>query len=586
MTQHPADRRTLTVRALHDVTPRMRRITFAGEDLGRFETVGGLHVRMLFPTAPGGPDVPRAYTIRKLRVAAGELDIDFVRHGEGVASGWAEQAVPGQTIDVVGPIGRTIPPADWYLLAGDETALPAIGRILEELPPDARGLVLVEIADAAERQVLQPPPGMTLVWLERDSGGSKLQAAVRGVVWPGCENPFAWIGAEMATYRAIRDLWRDMPQLPAGRFLAVPYWQEGQRHEKATSARSIAMETERPRRDPAELVAAWTAYRAANRMPRARDAATAFGVSEAELVAASVGNGTVRLRPEWGEMLRAMPQLGRVMVLTRNEQAVHEKVGTFDRIMVGPERSVVLDPDINLRINFGHWHSGFAVTEGERRSLQFFDRYGTAVFKVHLRAESDVAGFVALADRFAAADQTAGETVFVEPTPEPEKPDADLDRASMEREWRAMTDTHDVIALTRRHGAGTVQTFRLMPDDLACPLDNTAFSRALELAAATSEGIMIFVGSPGVVQIHIGPVHRVERRGPWQNVLDPGFDLHLREDGIASTWLVRKPTADGLITSIEIFDAAGNQIAWMFGKRKPGQPQADSWVRLVEQVAG
>lgn len=589
MTKRPADHRTLTVLGCVDVTPRMRRITFAGDDLGRFTSAGGLHVRMLFPAAGGHGAVPRAYTIRTLRADAGELDIDFVLHGDGIGAGWAMQVAPGQRIGVIGPIGRTIPAdADRYLFAGDEAALPAIGRILEELPAAAQGIALVEIADAGERQALRRPAGIDLRWLERDAaGGSTLEQAVRAIALDGAARPFLWIGAEMAVYRAIRDLWRDELQLETGRFLAVPYWQHGKRHEKIPEPmEATRMEIEKPRRDPAELAAAWQAYRAANRMPRARDAADSLGVSEAELVAAGIGHGTTRLRPEWNDLLQALPSLGRVMALTRNAQAVHEKVGQYGRIMSGPERSVVLDPDINLRINFAHWRTAFAVAENDKRSLQFFDPYGTAVHKVHLRAESDVAAFDDLVARFAADDQTAGLGVFEPVPPMPDRPDAEIDVAGMERDWRDMQDTHDIFALTRRYRAGRVQAFRLMPDAIAQPVDNGAFSRALVLAAAEGEEVMIFVGSPGLVQIHIGPVHRVERRGPWQNVLDPGFDLHLREDGIASTWIIRKPTTDGLVTSIEIFDRDGGQIAWMFGKRKRGQKQAESWAGLVSRIAG
>lgn len=123
-----------------------------------------------------------------------------------------------------------------------------------------------------------------------------------------------------------------------------------------------------------------------------------------------------------------------------------------------------------------------------------------------------------------------------------------------------------------------------MPDELARQVADRAFSCALELAAGAGLPIMVFVGSPGVIQIHTGPVATVKRMGPWQNVLDPTFNLHLREDGIASCWHVRKPTRDGWVTSLELFDAAGRQIAWMFGKRKPGQAEDPAWPELAARA--
>lgn len=92
---------------------------------------------------------------------------------------------------------------------------------------------------------------------------------------------------------------------------------------------------------------------------------------------------------------------------------------------------------------------------------------------------------------------------------------------------------------------------------------------------------MVFVGNPGVIQIHGGPIRTVRPVGEWMNVLDDGFNLHLRTTGIAETWLVRKPTDDGIVTSVELFDAEGRQIAWIFGQRKPGQPELEAWRDLA-----
>jgi putative hemin transport protein len=92
---------------------------------------------------------------------------------------------------------------------------------------------------------------------------------------------------------------------------------------------------------------------------------------------------------------------------------------------------------------------------------------------------------------------------------------------------------------------------------------------------------MVFVGSPGVIQVHSGTVTRLRMVGDWFNVLDPEFSLHLREPGVASAWVVRKPTVDGIVTSVELFDRDGETIALLFGKRKPGQPESEAWRRLV-----
>jgi putative hemin transport protein len=130
-----------------------------------------------------------------------------------------------------------------------------------------------------------------------------------------------------------------------------------------------------------------------------------------------------------------------------------------------------------------------------------------------------------------------------------------------------------------------VQALRLAGDELACELTPGSVRTVLTDAAASGTPIMVFVGSPGCIQIHTGPVQKLVPTGPWFNVLDPTFNLHLREDAIARTFIVRKPTNDGTVTSIETFDDAGRTIALFFGARKPGQPERGAWRDIAEAQA-
>jgi putative hemin transport protein len=95
---------------------------------------------------------------------------------------------------------------------------------------------------------------------------------------------------------------------------------------------------------------------------------------------------------------------------------------------------------------------------------------------------------------------------------------------------------------------------------------------------------MVFVGNPGIIQIHTGPVRKLVDHGEWFNVLDPDFNLHLREPAIVQSWVVRKPTEDGTVTSLELFNAADELIATIFGKRKPGIPEMEEWREVVAEV--
>jgi putative hemin transport protein len=321
---------------------------------------------------------------------------------------------------------------------------------------------------------------------------------------------------------------------------------------------------------------------------RARDAAAALGTTEAELVAAGCGDTAVRLAGPWQPLIRALPMLGPVMALTRNEYAVHEKTGRYDKISFSGNSGLVLDPDIDLRLFLDHWHHGFAVTEetrsGRRRSLQFFDADGTAVHKVYLTAHSDGAAYDALIERHRSADQTADLAVHPVAVPvEQRRPDRGVAGALRQR-WDALQDTHDFYPMLRTLKLHRIAAFELVEGDYSERAAIGSFRCALELAAAEDVPVMVFVGSPGVIQIHTGPVKALKEVGPWFNVLDAGFNLHLRQDGITGAWIVRKPTRDGIVTSLEIFDAEERQIAWLFGRRKPGEPERSDWRALVDRL--
>lgn len=249
--------REMRVRRLADITPHIRRITLTGESLARFDSES-LHVRLLFPPAGiGKPEWPkpgkngrpqwpeegrrpiaRLYTIRSVNVAAGEMDIDFVLHdAPGIASDWARFAQPGDLIGLLGPGGREVSQADWYLMGGDETAIPAIARILERMSPDARGEIFIEVENEQERQQLSHPDGVSVTWLFRrgaEPGGNTLLAdALRAVRFPEQDRFFAWLGAEDSVAQAMRSHWRNDLGLTRAQHLAVGYWRRGADAESA-----------------------------------------------------------------------------------------------------------------------------------------------------------------------------------------------------------------------------------------------------------------------------------------------------------------------------------------------------------------
>ena len=337
---------------------------------------------------------------------------------------------------------------------------------------------------------------------------------------------------------------------------------------------------------PAPLAERWADFQQANPKSRIRDAAAQLGVSEVELLATrntgAKDSCVVCLAGDFRELLKQVPALDRVMALTRNESVVHERKGAYRNVSFNGHVGLVLGEDIDLRLFVSRWQFGFAVRENGRRSLQFFAANGEAVHKIYLLdGESDEAEYDALVDRFRAGTQLATLTTHPTPEAEPETDDAAIDVAGFRAAWRGMQDTHDFFGLLRTFGVSRTQALRLGPPELLRCLDNQAVDRALRAASAQQLPVMLFVASGGCIQIHTGPIEKIVVTGPWLNVLDPDFNLHLKFADVAQSWIVQKPTADGIVTALELFDAQGRNLLLMFGKRKPGMPEKPEWQALV-----
>jgi NADPH-dependent ferric siderophore reductase len=250
--RHETKMRLLQVREVGRLTPKMVRIVVGGEALAGFVSAAhDDHVKVFFPQpgqdkpvlptpGPNGPVYPegalrpaaRDYTPRRFDAVANTLTIDFVLHGEGPATRWAAQAQPGQFIGVGGPRGSFIvaDDFDWYLLAGDETAIPAIGRRLQELPEGARVIAVIEIADAGEEQTFDSRARLQMHWLHRHGAAAGnhllLQRALSEISLPSGDG-YAWVAAEASVAKALRRYLLDQRGLPKDRVKAAAYWKQG-----------------------------------------------------------------------------------------------------------------------------------------------------------------------------------------------------------------------------------------------------------------------------------------------------------------------------------------------------------------------
>ncbi|NNA53262.1 siderophore-interacting protein [Pseudomonas lactis] len=237
---HEIKRRRLQVLRVVDITPRMRRVTLGGPELAGFISLGSDdHIKLLFPQnaqeqaalespsfsikGDGPQPAMRDYTPRRYDLSKGELDIDFVLHGDGPASTWAEQVQVGQHLYIGGPRGSMIVPDifDSYLLIGDETAIPAIARRLEELPAGRKVLAVIEIADAAEQQVLVSAADVEVIWVLR--GQDDLLDVVRNLTLPS-GTLYSFVATETKLSRQVRRVLLDTHKVNEEYLKAVGYW--------------------------------------------------------------------------------------------------------------------------------------------------------------------------------------------------------------------------------------------------------------------------------------------------------------------------------------------------------------------------
>ncbi len=317
-----------------------------------------------------------------------------------------------------------------------------------------------------------------------------------------------------------------------------------------------------------------------------RDAARHLGVTECELVHADPG-ATALDAADLPALLSAIESLGEVMALARNDACVHELVGRYGNVQFEGKVGLAINEVIDLRFFLYGWAYAYALVtndaRGERRSLQFFDKHGTAIQKVFLRPDSDVAAFDALVTRFASGRS--------ECRPEPAAPapaelaDSEIDAAAFQAEWLALRDVHGFHALLRRHRLSRRQAFRLAPPGQAWRVRTDAVEALLRRVAATQVPMMAFAGNGGVIQIHTGTIDRVEVRGNWLNILDPAFSLHLDMPKVAEAWVAHKPGEKGVVTSLELFDAAGVSLLTLFGERKGGHSERPEWRKLLCELA-
>lgn len=343
------------------------------------------------------------------------------------------------------------------------------------------------------------------------------------------------------------------------------------------------------------LRTAWKGIQQAKPGIRIREAAADLGSSEAALLATTVGEDTVRLDGNWQDFVKRLSELGRVMSLTRNNGCILEHKGSFQKISTFGKNEnamgTVVGP-IESRIFFNAWHVAFAVKQKkddrELVSLQVFDHAGEAITKIYLQEHSNTEAFEKLMNDFASQDQDPEQLTTRYPA---EIFNTEIKKDALLADWAALTDTHDFFPMLKKYNAHRHHVLELSEGKFSYRIKPSAVEQILRTAAAEKLPIMIFAGNRGNLQIHQGKVKtiRLIERGhtgeeKWLNVLDPDFNMHLRMDHIKDVWVVTKPTKDGDVTSVEVYDDKRDLVVQFFGLRKPGIQELESWRNLVRSL--
>lgn len=293
--------------------------------------------------------------------------------------------------------------------------------------------------------------------------------------------------------------------------------------------------------------------------------------------------GLPRLEVDWPAALPRLDALGPVRVVTANSAITHEKVGRFGNVSGNGHAVIVLNREVDLRIFPRHWRrTSYDPAAG---TILIGNAAGQPVHAIHRTAETDAAAWDAFLADHRADGEPAGEVDNGEPPVQTVATvPADIDVAGLRAAWAAMADVHEFHGMLKRFGVARLDAMRLAGGEFAREIPLPAVTGLLESARDDRMEIMIFVGNAGCIQIHTGTIATLRTDGPRLDIDDPGFRLHCDMDRLSSAWVVFKPTDKGGITTVELYNAQGENCAILCGQRDEDKPERAEWRALARSM--
>lgn len=311
--------------------------------------------------------------------------------------------------------------------------------------------------------------------------------------------------------------------------------------------------------------------------------AALLGKTEVEIRQLCEGHEAQRLNISPIKLLIELKKVGKVLAITDNRYAFNEIKGQYDNARIGTRTGLFLTPrGLDLRLFPSHWQSVFAVTEPfgnipKLHSFQFFDAQGQAVHRVYAIDETDMTQWQHLIESYADATMSP---IIIEQKQSSTLSSSSLDPSlsiQVERSWREMVDVQQFYDLLQQYHLTRQDAFRHVSDELAYQVSVDAMQTLMAKVYQDENEVMIFTGNDACVQIYTGVIIESYSNKGWLNLSGNQFSYHLREDQVHECWVVKKPIAQGHVTSLEIFDKEGQQLSQIYGARQENEPEQAYW---------
>jgi putative hemin transport protein len=216
---------------------------------------------------------------------------------------------------------------------------------------------------------------------------------------------------------------------------------------------------------------------------------------------------------------------------------------------------------------------------GELEGVAIFDIHGDAVMKFYKKDDTDNKAW----DDLFQTVPANGTPKFQPKKPQPNRFDPSKKEEFLEA-WKNLKDTHDFFMLLMRYGITRTKALEVAEGSFAYKMHNEASVDLLSRVSKAGMPLMVFIGNKGIIQIHDGIIDKNFTQGGWLNIMDPEFNMHLDMAKVAECWHVVKPTVDGDVNSVELYDSEGELLVTFFSSRKPGTPEREIWRTIIEEI--